>query len=153
MNKIFSIAVIVFTMVLASAVCLAMGPSADSLPGIKVSQGKPASPLKVTITPVYDGAYIPEGTTLDMIVSVTSVSAIDSIKVTLKVTGGAELISGNRHWTLSPVEPEVAYTQTVTVRFPEGHSAAKLAARATMSRGAKGGKYSSPCEEKTQAIV
>jgi len=106
---------------------------------------KPGSPVSMSIETTGPASPKP-GDVVELLVTVRSSLASDDVLVTLKLTGGAELLNPEPGWkptkaswtlTLKKGAPK---SRHVTVRFPE-HTGGQVRARVALSDGA-GGKYS-----------
>jgi hypothetical protein len=121
----------------------ALGPAAEAPPTLSESN-KPGSPVSVSIEPA--GGNVNPGGVAELLVAVSSSIDSDDVLVSLKATGGAELLSTEQGWTPSKASWTLKLlkgdreSRTITVRFPE-HPGGRLSARVTLSDGS-GGRYS-----------
>ena len=82
--------------------------------------GKPAAPLKISISPAQAGllpADIRPGDVVEFKVSATSHLDAQEMRIKIELTGGMELVSGETDWK-GPVAQAGEKTLTVTVRTP-----------------------------------
>lgn len=108
---------------------------------------KPGSPVKVSITTAPDVELRP-GDVAEITVSITSMVASDNMKITFKLTGGAEILNPEPGWTTTRaswtvgVERAQELTRTITVRFPDQPGGTVRVWASIKQRGTHGGRYS-----------
>ena len=117
----------------------AMGPRPSDMETVEPALGgKPGSPVSVTIEPVSPVS----GDIAELLVTVRSSVASDAMRVKVTLTGGAELLSGERSMSVT-VEAGEDYAMPMTIRLPEGDNlSVRASVRVTASLKERGGRYS-----------